>query len=156
MARSAPWRRDLSAPLHVLQSELNRLLEEYLNPARRGPSPAPPMDLEPSAWNPAVDVFETPEEIVVLAELPGVDPKTLDLSLTGNVLTLRGEKQARDIPEGAVVVRERQLGTFHRQVVLSDEVNFDAVQAEAQDGVLKVRLPKKETAKTRTIKIQPV
>ncbi|MBV8267609.1 MAG: Hsp20/alpha crystallin family protein [Planctomycetaceae bacterium] len=156
MARSAPWRRDLTAHLHVLQSELNRLLEEYLNPARRGSSPAPPMDLEPSAWNPAVDVFETPEEIVVLAELPGVDPKTLDLSLTGNVLTLRGEKQARDIPEGAVVVRERQLGTFHRQVVLSDEVNFDAVQAEAQDGVLKVRLPKKETAKTRTIKIQPV
>jgi HSP20 family protein len=155
MARSAPWRRDLSAPLHVLQSELNRLLEEYLNPVRRGQSPAPPMDLEPSAWNPAVDVFETPEEIVVLAELPGVDPKTLDLALTGNVLTLRGEKQARDIPEGAVAVRERQFGTFHRQVVLSDEVNFDAVQAEAQDGVLKVRLPKQETAKPRTIKIQP-
>ncbi len=157
MARSAQWRRDLSAPLHVIQSELNRLLEEYWNPARLGPNPVSPMDLEPSAWSPALDVFETPEEIVVLAELPGIDPKTLDLSVTGNVLTLRGEKVARDFPaEGAVSVRERQFGPFHRQITLSSKVDFDAIQAEAHDGVLKVRLPKQEAAKPRTIPIRPI
>jgi HSP20 family protein len=156
MARSNPWRRDLTAPLHVLQSELNRLFEEYINPSRLGPGQAPPVDLEPTAWSPAIDVFETPEEVVILADLPGVDPKTIDLSVTGNVLSLRGEKTARDLPEGAVAQRERQFGAFHRQIALPGDVNFDAAQAEARDGVLKVRLPKQEAARPRTIKIHPV
>jgi HSP20 family protein len=156
MARLNPWRRDLTAPLHALQSELNRLFEEYVNPSRLGPGQSPPVDLEPAAWSPAIDVFETPEELVVLAELPGVDPKAIDLSITGNVLSLRGEKAAGDLPEGAVSQRERHFGAFHRQITLPGDVDFDAAQAEVRDGVLKVRLPKQEAAKPRTIKIKPV
>lgn len=153
MPRSTQWRREFSAPLHAIQSELNRLFEEYWNPARVGPVP-PPTDIEPSAWSPALDIIETPQEVIVLAELPGVDPATIDLSVTGNVLSLRGEKRASDIPEGLGTLRERQFGSFHRQVNLPGEVNFESVRAEARDGVLKVRLPKQEEARRRTIPIR--
>src|SRR3954452_6481212 len=128
MSRSAQWRREFSAPLHALQNELNRLFEEYWNPARVGPGQVPPTDLEPAAWTPVIDVIETPHEVVVMAELPGVDPSSIDLSVTGNVLSLRGEKRAGEFSEGTGAVRERQFGPFHRQVSLPGEVNFDGVQ----------------------------
>jgi HSP20 family protein len=153
MARPTPWRREISAPLQLLQSELNRLLEEYWTPSRLGPTPSSPMDLEPTAWTPAIDLFETPEEIILFAELPGVDPGSIDLSLTGNVLSFRGVKVADDVPESHNPLRERQFGSFHRQIVLSNDVKFDAAQAEARNGVLKVRLPKQEAAKPRTIPV---
>jgi HSP20 family protein len=154
MPRPTQWRREFSAPLHALQNELNRLFDEYWNPARVGPV-QPPTDIEPAAWIPAIDVIETPQEVIVLAELPGVDPASIDLSVTGNVLSLRGEKRVGDFPEGSGAVRERVFGPFHRQVSLPGEVNFEGVQAEARDGVLKVRLPKQEEARRRKIPIQP-
>lgn len=154
MARTTHWRREFSAPLHVLQSELNRLLEEYWNPPRVGPAQAAPVDLEETGWSPMIDLFETPMETVVVAELPGVDPATIDLSLTGNVLTLRGAKPADDPPESRCAMRERQFGTFHRQITLSNDVNFEAAQAEARNGVLRVRLPRQEATKPRTIPVQ--
>jgi len=156
MARPTPWRRELSAPLHVLQNEFNRLVDEYWNPARLGPT-QPPVDLEPSGWSPVVDLYETPNEFILVAELPGVDPASIDLSVTGNLLTLRGVKPPENhATDGHKLMQERPFGTFHRQVLLSNEVNFDASQAEAKHGVLKVRLPKQEVAKTRTIPVQHV
>jgi HSP20 family protein len=155
MARMNPWRRDLTAPLHALQGELNRLFEEYVNPSRLGPGGAPPMDLGPAAWSPAVDLYETPEELVLLIDLPGVDPSSIELSVTGNVLTLRGEKKGEMFAGGPPQLQERQLGLFSRQIGLSNEVNFENTHAEARNGVLIVRLPKKEAARPHTIKIQP-
>jgi HSP20 family protein len=151
-----PWRQDLTAPLHAIQSELNRMFEEYWNPTRFASSPPPPTDLEPVGWSPAIDVFETPTELVLVAELPGVEPSSIDLSVTGNVLTLKGEKPAVDVVEGSGTVRERQFGAFHRQVTLPNEVNFEGTQADAKNGVLRVRLPKKEAARPRTIPVKTV
>src|SRR5689334_522395 len=111
MARPIPWRRDLSAPLHALQHELNRLVEEYWNPARLGPSQPAPVDLEPTGWSPAVDLFETADEFVLVAELPGVDPASIDLSVTGNVLNLRGVKNPDKVAEAHGTLRERRFGT---------------------------------------------
>ncbi len=91
-----------------------------------------------------------------MAEVPGVDPSSIDLSVTGNILTLRGVKAPSDPPNVVTPLRERRFGTFHRQVVLSNEVNFDSAQAEARNGVLMVRLPKQEAAKPRTIPVQHV
>lgn len=156
MARTSPWGREFSAPIHALQHELNRMFEEYWNPARFTSSQPPPTDLEPAGWVPALDVFETPTELVLIAELPGVDPSSIDLSVTGNVLSLRGEKPADIIAEGSDNVRERQFGTFHRQLTLSNEVDFEKAQAEAKNGVLRVRLPKKEAARPRTIAVKTV
>ncbi len=155
MNRPSSWRRELSTPLHALQGELNRLFEEYWTPTGLGAAASAPMDLVPSAWNPRVDLYETHEGFVLLADLPGVEPSSIDLSVTGNVLTLRGEKVTNELAEGHAQTREREAGAFHRQVTLSSGVNFDAVQAETHNGVLRVSLPKQEAAKPRTIPIVP-
>jgi HSP20 family protein len=154
MARLGPWRRELTTPLFALQNELNRLFEEYVNPGRFTAAQSAPMDLEPASWSPAVDLVETPDAYVLTAEVPGVEPASIDLSITGNVLTIRGVKPTEGGPEPAGALRERQFGPFHRQIVLSGEVNFDETQADARNGVLRIRLPKREAARPRTIPVQ--
>jgi HSP20 family protein len=139
-----------------LQNELNRLLEGYFRPGSFGGSEPAPTDLTPTEWNPAVDVYETPDEMIVVAEIPGVDPASVDLAVTGNVLSLSGIKEPGDLPEQLVQVRERRIGTFRRQLTLPYDVDFDQAQAEANQGVLKIRLPKRITAKPRTIPIRPI
>ncbi|WP_435009948.1 Hsp20/alpha crystallin family protein [Tundrisphaera lichenicola] len=155
MMRPGTWRRELTVPLQSLQSELNRLFEEYWQPGSGVSSPSSPTDMAEASWIPSIDLFETPSEIVLKVDLPGVDPASIDLSLTGNVLTLRGEKPAPEVPEGHNRVRERSLGSFHRQITLTEAVDFDRVLAESKNGVLSVRLPKQEAARPRTIPIQP-
>ena len=155
MVRSGYWRREAPGAFNFLQHELGRLLEEYLQTGRYRRTEAGPTDLDPSAWSPAVDVYDTPEEVIVVAELPGVDPATIDLAVTGNLLTLRGLKETNSFPENLLQTRERQLGAFHRQLTLSNEVDFDKAHAEANHGVLKIRLPKRSAAKPRTIPIRP-
>jgi HSP20 family protein len=155
MARFSPWRREFAAPLQTLQTELNRLFDEHWNPARFAASgQTPPMDLEPASWSPDVDLVETPDAYFLTAEVPGVDPASIDLSVTGNVLTLRGVKPADAASTSTGLLRERQFGPFHRQVALSGQVNFEAVQAEARHGVLTIRLPKQEEARPRTIPVK--
>jgi HSP20 family protein len=155
MIRPGTWRRELTVPLQSLQSELNRLFEEYWQPAATGAAGASPTDLATAVWTPAIDLSETPTELVLVVDLPGVDPSKIDLSLTGNVLSLRGEKVGVEVSNGHNRVRERPVGTFHRQVTLTEAVDFDRVLAEARNGVLIVRLPKQEAALPRTIPIQP-
>jgi HSP20 family protein len=156
MAHFGPWRRELTVPLQSLQTELNRLFDEYWNPARfaTGAGERSPVDLEPAAWSPEIDLIETGDAYVLTAEVPGVDPSSIDLSVTGNVLTLRGIKPADEQPGVTGLTRERRFGPFHRQVALSGEVNFEAVQAVAKDGVLQIRLPKQETSRPRTIPVK--
>jgi len=155
MIRPGIWRREFSVPLQSLQTELNRLFEEYWQPGPGGAAPASPTDLATAVWTPSIDLAETPTELVLVVDLPGVDPATIDLSLTGNVLTLRGEKVATEVAEGHIRTHERPIGAFHRQVTLTEAVDFDRVQAESKNGVLTVRLPKQETARPRTIPIHP-
>jgi HSP20 family protein len=154
MTRSSQWRREPFVPFSFLQNELARFLEEYLHPENRGGN-APPTDLEPTGWSPCIDVYETPEETLVVAEIPGVDASKVELSITGNLLILRGVKEPGELPEAQLQVRERRFGTFLRQVVVSSEVDFDAAHADAKDGVLTIRLPKRRAAKPRTIPIKP-
>ena len=155
MGRSSQWRREQFIPFGFLQNELARLLEDYLQPEGRGGSHAPPTDLEPTGWSPLIDVYETPEATLVVAEIPGVDPAQVELSITGNLLVLRGIKELGDLPEPQLQVRERRFGSFLRQVMVSSDVDFDAAQADAKNGVLTIRLPKQRAAKPRTIPIRP-
>lgn len=168
------WRREFAVPLQSIQTELNRLFDEYWRPpgsptAPPGSSDAATSATEPTVlnaavWIPAVDLWDSPTELLLVVDLPGVDPASIDLSLAGNVLTLRGEKLAAPIKSGqrsapAVAprgrVRERPVGTFHREITLIDEVDFDQVEAQSKDGVLTVRLPKRAAAPSRTIPIVP-
>jgi HSP20 family protein len=137
-----------------LQHELNRLLEEYLQPARYSAAEPPPTDIDPQAWSPAVDIYETDDEMTVVVEVPGVDPASIDLAVTGNVLSIRGSKEPVALPEAVPHLRERRFGAFHRQLSVPD-VDFDNAQADASHGVLKITIPKRSAAKPRTIPIRP-
>jgi HSP20 family protein len=155
MGRSSQWRRESFIPFNFLQNELARVLEGCFNPENRGSGQTPPTDLEPTGWSPLIDVYETPEETIVVAEIPGVDPTKIELSITGNLLILRGLKETGELPEAQLQVRERRFGTFLRQVMVSSDVDFDAAQADAKNGVLTIRMPKRRAAKPRNIPIRP-
>lgn len=155
MYRRGPWRRDPSVPWIAVQNELNRLFDEIWRPRASQAAASATEDMADVAWEPAIDVSETPEAYLVVADLPGVDPATIELSLTGGVLTLRGEKPPLAPSEGNAVRSERAVGPFARQVTLSADVDPEAVVAEARHGVLSVRLSKRQAVRPRTIPIQP-
>lgn len=157
MSRVGPsWRREFASPLQVLQTELNRLFDECYQPGRYNAGRTAPVDLEASEWTPPLDVAEMPDSFLVFVEVPGVEPANIDLSVTGNVLSIKGAKPLEaSEPNATVPLRERRFGVFHRQVSLSSEVDFEATSAEVRNGVLKIRLPKRQAAKSRTIPIRP-
>jgi HSP20 family protein len=102
-----------------------------------------------------VDVFETGDEIVVKASLPGVKPEDIDVSVHGDVLTIKGESKSETEDEAQNWYRrERRYGAAVRQLTLPSEVSADKAQATFEDGVLRLTLPKSETAKPKTIKVQ--
>jgi HSP20 family protein len=104
---------------------------------------------------PEIDVYETNDEIVVEASLPGIKPEDVDISVTGDVLTLKGEiKSKAEKRQGRQVVQERRWGNFVRTIILPTEVNVDKAQAEFENGVLNLHLPKTEGARPRTIQIK--
>ena len=109
MPRSNYWQRENPFP-GFLQNELFRFLDEYFRPETRGTGQAAPTDLEPTAWSPLIDTYETPEETLVVAEIPGVDPTKVELSLTGNLLILRGVKPPSDSLEPNLQSREAGSG----------------------------------------------
>lgn len=104
---------------------------------------------------PAFDVSETDEHIIVKADLPGVDVKDIDISIVGNVLTVKGEKKQEKEEKGESYHRiERSYGSFSRSISLPAEVNPDAVEAVYKDGVLKLTIPKAEKSKPKKIEIK--
>jgi HSP20 family protein len=112
---------------------------------------------EPSAtttWSPAVDIFETEGEIVVKAELPGMDRKDIALSLENNVLTIRGERRfEKEAKEDNYHRIERAYGGFSRSFSIPTTVDEEKIRADYKDGVLKIALPKREQAKPKQIQI---
>lgn len=106
-------------------------------------------------WLPSLDVAETKNEIVVKAEVPGLDPKDIDISLSDGLLTIKGEKkQEREEKEENYHLVERSYGTFTRSIRLPKEVQSGKINASYKDGVLKVVLPKSEEAKKKEVKIK--
>jgi len=140
--------------LDRLQNEVNRLFEGY-NSTGEGPT-AMPQANGPAGrvWSPAVDVAETQNEIVLRAELPGMKQDDIDIELTGDTLTLRGERKFANEDRKENFVRvERSYGRFQRSFTLGVPVQFDAVTASYRDGVLEVHLPKSEETKPRKVQV---
>ena len=105
-------------------------------------------------FTPSFDVSETDEDIIVKAELPGVDPKEVEVNLTGSTLTVNGEKKEEREDKTENMHRiERSFGSFSRSVTLPCEVKEDKIEATFKDGVLHLKLPKIELSKKRSIKI---
>jgi HSP20 family protein len=142
MTRWEPFRG-----LNTLQEQVNRLFEDSF--ARTHSSQA---DL--ASWAPAVDIFETENEMVVKADLPDVQEKDIDVRVENNTLTIRGERKFNnEVHEDNYLRVERAYGTFTRSFSLPNTVNTEGIRAEHRNGVLSVRMPKREETKPKQIKI---
>ena len=132
-----------------MQDEMNRVFEDLW---RRGPRSAAPAA---GAWWPSVDVKETQEAYQVAAELPGLKREDVKISLTDNLLTLRGEKRAQQDRETENWHQvERAYGVFERSFQLTCPVDASKVKAKFEDGVLTITLPKSEESRPREISIE--
>jgi HSP20 family protein len=130
----------------TLQEELSRLFEDFIGPTQSS---------DDIVWAPRVDISETSDDIVVRAELPGVNPESINVDLTNNTLTIQGEKKKDDTAEGENFYRvERIYGKFMRSFSLPQRVKADAVKARYSNGILLVTIPKAEEAKPREIKVE--
>lgn len=107
-------------------------------------------------WSvPAIDMYQTDEELVVKASIPGYKAENVQISVTGDVLTLRGEvKQEDEKKEKAWHIREQRWGSFERSVALPTQVVADKAKAEFENGILIVTLPKAEEVKPKTITVK--
>jgi len=107
-------------------------------------------------WSvPAIDMYQTDEELVVKASIPGYKAENVQISVTGDVLTLRGEvKQEDEKNEKAWHIREQRWGSFERSVALPTQVVADKAKAEFENGILIVTLPKAEEVKPKTITVK--
>lgn len=105
--------------------------------------------------SPALDMYETDNDVVIKATVPGVKPEDLHVTVTGNTLTIKGEVKAEeDVEKRSYVYRERRYGQFVRSVALPSEVEADKAKAEFEHGVLTLTIPKKETVKPKTIPVK--
>ena len=133
-----------------LQERMNRLFEESARGMNRGQEE----DWAVGAWAPAVDIYEKGSDLVLKAELPGVDPKDVDIRIENNVLMLKGERKFEDETKREDYHRvERAYGSFTRAFTLPSTVDTSKVKAEYKDGVLRITLPKREEAKPKQIQV---
>ena len=111
-------------------------------------------ELSTHTWAPPVDIYETENDIVLKAELPGVDPKDVEVKVEDNTLYLKGERKfEKEVKNESYHRVERSYGSFARSFSLPNSINTDKVKAEFKDGLLTLTLPKREEAKPRTVKI---
>ncbi len=131
-----------------LRREMDRLWEDYFGPGRRALKPM-------EEFAPAVDIKETEDKVVVKAEVPGIDAKDINISVTGDVLTIKGEKKSeREEKEANYHLVERSYGSFSRSLTLPSAVDLDKIEASYDKGVLTVTCPKKEEIKPKAIEIK--
>lgn len=141
-------RYDPFRDLRSLQDEVNRLFSTNLTRAFGEEG------IARGAWNPSVDIYENKDQIVLEAELPGMKREDFDLSIENNVITLRGERRFEKQDESDNYHRvERAYGSFTRSFTLPQTVQAEQVSAEYRNGVLRVKLPKREEVKARRIEI---
>jgi HSP20 family protein len=139
IARYEPW-----SLLHQLHRELDRARGDG-----NGEGSAATAE-----WAPAVDIKEDPDKFVLQADLPGVKPEEIDITMEDGVLTIKGEKktEAKTEKDGFKRV-ERTYGSFHRRFSLPDTANSDAISAKSNYGVLEIVIPKREAVQPKKINV---
>src|SRR5260370_1982980 len=141
-------RYDLFGDLGTVQQEVNRLFTGNVSQAFDDEG------IARGSWSPNVEIYENKEQIVLEAELPGMNREDFDLSVENNVITLRGERRFEKKDESDNYHRvERSYGSFSRSFTLPQTVSAEGAGAEYRNGVLRVTLPKREEVKARRIKV---
>jgi len=140
---------DPAREISALQNRWNRVVGETFGyPISQGEQPGTGM------WSPAVDIYETDHEIVLKVEVPGVAKDQVHVEVDDGTLHLRGERSVeKEVKEESYHRVERSFGAFHRSFSLPDSVDPDKVRAELKDGILEVRLGKREQAKPKQIQV---
>jgi len=110
--------------------------------------------VETARFVPAVDIYETAEEYVVMAEMPGCDPKGIDVQFENGELSITGRVSPRQVPETGWLAREFGIGDYARTFNVTESIETDKISAEYEHGILTLRLPKVETAKPRKIEVR--
>jgi HSP20 family protein len=134
-----------------LQDRMNRLFQEATERRAGSGDEENEQEIEHADWIPAADVYQTETEYVVAVDLPGINRETLDINLDNDRLVIRGERAVESDGQHRV---ERPHGRFLRRFGVPATVNQEAIAAEYKDGVLRVRLPKREEQKARRVEIK--
>ncbi|HSN73462.1 MAG TPA: Hsp20/alpha crystallin family protein [Anaerolineae bacterium] len=146
IVRWEPMREMLS-----LREAMDKLFEEsFVQPSWTALARRPRANQE--EWRLPLDAYSTPEEIVIMAAVPGVNPENVEITFEGDVLTIRGEFPGA-LENVEYLMRERRHGRFSRSLTFNVPVNADAIEATFEHGVLTIVAPKAETVKPKTIKV---
>jgi HSP20 family protein len=131
---------------NTLQEQVNRLFESTYG-GRSSESAL-------TTWSPAVDIYDTENELVLKADLPAIDEKDLDIRIENNTLTVRGERKfEKQVNEDNYLRVERSYGSFSRSFSLPNTINTEAIRAEYKNGVLTVQMPKRAESKPKQVKV---
>lgn len=134
--------------LATLRERMNRLFEEAYT--SRGEE----KDMVASTWNPSVDIYEKENELVLKAELPGIDENDIEIKIEDNTITLKGDRKfEKETKEENYHRIERSYGSFYRSFTLPRNIDQDKIRAESENGILKVTMPKKAELKPKKVKI---
>ncbi len=145
---SSLMRWDPGNDMVSLRDMMDRLFEDSFVRPRNG--------MMPRMTDLAVDMYETKDDVVVKATIPGVKPEDVDLTITGDTLTIRGQsKEEKETKEENYIRRERYSGTFSRSIQLPAGLQTDKAEATFDNGVLTLKLPKSEQVKPKSIKVKP-
>lgn len=145
------WRIRRWEPFRRMEDEMDRFLAEWpfdLRPWTRRPFQA-------TEWVPRVDMFDREDKVIIRAELPGLEAEDIDISVAGDILTIRGERKAEEeLKDEDYYCCERYVGSFSRDVHLPADVDTEKIEANYQDGVLEIALPKVPEVKPKKIRIR--
>jgi HSP20 family protein len=137
----------------TLRRSMDRLFDDFFT--TRGASQSSRRELATIGWEPAVEMFETEHDVVVRAELPNIDPKQVDITVTNDSITLKGEtKFEEEKKDRNYYRREFRYGSFSRTLPVATEVKSGEAKAMYKDGVLEITVPKSERVKPTSVKIQ--
>ncbi|MDY6969367.1 MAG: Hsp20/alpha crystallin family protein [Spirochaetota bacterium] len=142
-------KRDSHLSLNTFKNRFDKLFEDFFA--------FTPSTLFQSDWNPKFDMEEDEKSIQIIAEMPGIDEKDIQVSLDNNMLTISGEKK-EEIEEKdknkSVVFSERKFGSFSRSIAMPDGINTDEIKANFKKGILNINIPKEKSVKPKKIQIQ--
>ena len=144
LTRYEPW-----SAMRQLQNEMSRVFDRAVAGAEDGSS------VVTSRWTPAVDIKEDSERFVITADIPGVEPNDIEVTMENGVLTIKGERKLESKDEGADGRRrvERVYGSFYRRFTLPDTADAEAISASGRHGVLEVVIPKRAALQPKRIAV---
>ncbi len=132
-----------------LQSDMNRIFDRFFDGGILDSR------TEIGMWLPPIDLSETADKVIVKVEVPGIDPKEIDISIQDNTLLIKGEKKEEKEEKGKNYYRmERRYGNFSRSIALPASIDANKVSAECKNGVLEITLQKKEEVKPKQISVK--